>query len=382
MFDVRLALNLTSHVFSNKRGSLRFPTPRRIVSGLVILPLFFVLILVNRVFMLLDWLVFPGFRKMQLDKTCFIIGVPRSATTYLLHLLAKDKEQFTCFALWEILLAPSVIQKYFWLAIVGIDRRIGRPLFRLSLQIDKILLGKIATIHATSLSQPEEDEMLLIYTFGSMYLAFFFPEVKSMDPHLFFDEGLSEAKRKKLMLFYKRCVQRHAFVFNRAGDKYFLSKNPCFISKTASIATTFPRAKLLYMLRSPYKTIPSTISLNANVYSLFSGARKDNPLACKTTEVVIRWYEMANASIEKNWNRRSMTVPFKKITGQPEATVKSICQFLQLQPSCELQAILKKEQDKCGEYKSVHRYQQEESLQNTIGNRLDFVVNGMYQYEI
>ena len=231
MFDVFLAINLTAHTFSLKKRSLRFPTIRRVFSALVILPSFLVLIIVNKIFMLLDWVIFPGFRKMKLRKTSFIIGVPRSATTYLFNLLAKDRGHFTCFKLWEILFAPSVIQKYILSGILKLDRLVGRPLYRFSLLMDRIFLAKIAMLHETSLSKPEEDEMLLIYAFGSMYLAFFFPDVPALNPHLFFDEDLSREKRKKLMLFYKRCVQRHVYVFDRREEKFFLSKNPCFISK-------------------------------------------------------------------------------------------------------------------------------------------------------
>src|SRR5215203_4788638 len=111
MFDFQLASNLTTRVFSLKKGSLRFPTPRRIFSAVFILPFFLVLIIVNRTFMALDWIIFPGFRNKQLGNTCFIIGVPRSATTYLLNILAKDTKHFTSFKLWEILFAPSIIQK-------------------------------------------------------------------------------------------------------------------------------------------------------------------------------------------------------------------------------------------------------------------------------
>jgi hypothetical protein len=383
MFDFFLASNLATQVFSFKKDSLRFPTPRRIFSAVFILPFFMLLIIVNRIFMMLDWIIFPGFAKMPLKKTCFIIGVPRSATTYLLHVLNKDSEQFTCFKLWEILFAPSVIQKFFLLAIIKFDRLIGRPLYKFSLFIDKIFLGKISTIHETSLSKPEEDEMLLLYEFASMYLAFFFPEVKALDPHLFFDEDISPANRKKRMLFYKRCAQRHMFVFDRKGEKYFLSKNPCFISKTKSIAETFPEAKLLYMLRSPFKTIPSTISLNSNIYSLFSGVKYENALLDKTTASVIRWYQMADDSIKKNWQGRYMTVPFKKITSLPELTVNEIYEFLKINPEKEMSLLLKTEQQKSSSYKSEHNYSSNTNLfDEKIYSNLRFVVEGQYRDEI
>lgn len=383
MFDISLALNLTAHTFSFKKDSLRFPTPRRIFSVFFALPFFLVLIIINRIFMLLDWVIFPGFRKIEVKKSCFIIGVARSATTYLYNILAKDKEHFTCFKLWEILFAPSIIQKYFLSGLLKSDRFIGNPLYKLSLLLDKLFLGKIARLHEISFSNPEEDEMLLIYAFSSMYLSYFYPDVPALNQHLFFDESIPPKKRKQIMLFYKRCVQRHIYVYDRKEEKIFLSKNPAFVSKTATIAETFPEANLLYMLRSPFKTIPSTISLNANVYALFSGKKKETPLAAKTTEAIIKWYKMANDSLLKNWRHRNMVVPFKKITGQPEATIKTIYQFLKIIPGQKIGQLLKAEEENSRNYKSEHQYDNKSGLPDeTILSHLDLVINGKYGNEI
>jgi hypothetical protein len=383
MFDFFLAANLTAHTFSLKKESPRFPTGKRILSALLILPFFFVLIIVNRFFMLFDWILFPGFRKMKLKKAAFITGVPRSATTYLFNILAQDKEHFTCFKLWEILFAPSIIQKYILSGIFKTDRLIGGPVYHFSLLLDKIFLGKIAKLHEISFSKPEEDEMLLLYAFGSMYLTFFFPGVSALDPHLFFDTELSAKKKKNLMLFYKRCVQRHAYFFDKKEEKYFLSKNPCFISKIVSTSETFPDAILIYMLRSPLKTIPSTISLNANIYSVFSGKKKENPLSAKTTEVIIQWYKNTDGLIEKYWQKRSLVVPFKKITNQPESTIHSLYAYLKLIPSANMNELLITEQENCRTYQTNHKYNSKnDALEKEISSQLDFILNGKYKDEI
>jgi hypothetical protein len=382
MFDFYLAINLTAHTFSLKKESLRFPTVRRIFSVFCILPLFMILIVVNNLFMLLDSIIFPGFRKIKLNHTCFIVGVPRSATTYLFNILAKDKENFTCFKLWEIILAPSIIQKYILLGVIKIDRLLGRPLYRLSLSFDKVALGKIAKLHEISLSKPEEDEMLFIYTFASIYLSYFFPDVHSLNAHLYFDENVPSKKRKRLMNFYKRCIQRHVYVFNRNSQKIFLSKNPSFVSKTVSIAETFPKAKLIYMLRSPLKTIPSTISLNLNVYSIFSGKKTLNPLAEKTTETIIQWYKMADDSLQRYWSDRSVVVPFKNITGRPRDTVTGIYYFLDRIPGDPIIQILKTEEADSKNYKTTHKYSNSEAEEKEIPLRLDFIFNGTHRNEI
>jgi hypothetical protein len=224
--------------------------------------------------------------------------------------------------------------------------------------------------------------MLFIYTFASIYLSYFFPDVRSLDAHLLFDENIPANKRKRLMNFYKRCIQRHAYVFNRKGEKIFLSKNPSFVSKTASIAEMFPKAKLIYMLRSPLKTIPSTISLNLNVYSIFCGKKKENPLAEKTTETIIQWYKMADNSLQQNWRDRSIIVPFKNITCHTENTVIRIYKFLDKIPGAAIMRTLKSEEADSKNYKTVHKYRNSESREKEIPLRLDFIFNGAHRNEL
>lgn len=381
MFDLTLALNLTLHTFSFKKGSLRFPTTRRLVNVLMTLPFFFVLILTNRVFMFLDRFIFPGFRKMNTSNVVFITGVPRSATTYLYKLLAEDKLNFTCFRLWEILFAPSIIQKHILSWILKIDRVIGRPLYHASHLFDRIFLARIARIHEISLANPEEDEMLLIYAFASVYLTFFFPDVPALEPHLFFDEDISAAKRNRIMLFYKKCIQRHVYFYDRDENKYFLSKNPSFISKTTSLAETFENARLIYMLRSPLKTIPSTISLNKNIYSLFSGTLHSNPLSAKTRETIIQWYKMADKSIATRWQHRSITVPFRKVTTDPATTLSDIYTFLKRTPGGSLTQRVNMERQSRAKNVVTHAYE------SVVGDdilklKLDFIFQGPFRDDI
>jgi hypothetical protein len=356
MFYWSLFFRLLLHTFSFSRDSLRFVTPRRIVVGVFVLPLFLLQILLNRVFMALDWIFFPHFTNEKILSPTFIIGVPRSATTYLLETMARDNRKFTCFKLWEILFAPSILQKYFWKGIIAVDRKIGRPLLRLSKVYDRIVLGKITKIHKTGMTNAEEDEMLLLYCFSSMYLTFFFPDVSATDELIFFDSDFPEAKRVRVMKFYKRCIQRHMFVFGDDGKKRFLSKNPCFISKMKSVAEAFPDAQLLYMIRTPERTIPSTISMNSNIYSILCNGKQVHIMHERTRDSVIRWYVDADQALSSHWENRNYVVHFRNITKQPESTLNEIYSFLHLAPDGEMRALMKSEQEKVANYTTEHSY--------------------------
>jgi hypothetical protein len=270
--------------------------------------------------------------------------------------MASDNRNFTSFRLWEILFAPSILQKYFWKGIIAVDRVIGRPLFRLSKVYDRIVLGKITKIHKTGMTNAEEDEMLLLYCFSSMYLTFFFPDVAATDELIFFDILFPEKKRKRVMKFYKRCVQRHLFVFGDNGRKRFLSKNPCFVSKMKSVAETFPDAQLLYMLRAPERTIPSTISMNSNIYSILGNGKQSHIMHERTRNAVIRWYKDADEALQSHWRGRNLVIHFRSITKEPKATLNEIYSFLKLKPDTDMMRLIQGEQDKVASYTTQHKY--------------------------
>ena len=111
----RFILLLYKTVFATRGTDARL-TPRRILVLLVLFPSYVTMLLVNWACLGLDELLFPRFRKQKIVRPLFIVGPPRTGTTLLHRLLAKD-DQFTSMRTWEILFAPSIVQKRFWLGV-------------------------------------------------------------------------------------------------------------------------------------------------------------------------------------------------------------------------------------------------------------------------
>ena len=65
--------------------------------------------IINNLFLLMDNIFF-NYQKIKINKPLFIIGFPRSGTTFLHKMLLKDT-QFTTPQLWELIFAPSILQK-------------------------------------------------------------------------------------------------------------------------------------------------------------------------------------------------------------------------------------------------------------------------------
>ena len=112
--DYSLTIKLAFSLFSFDSGNMRYFNVRRILISLLLVPVFILCFFINRFFLLLDHVFFPSFKRQIIRNPVFIVAAPRSGTTYLFHTLAKDQTTFTAFKLWEIILAPSIIQKYFF----------------------------------------------------------------------------------------------------------------------------------------------------------------------------------------------------------------------------------------------------------------------------
>jgi omega-hydroxy-beta-dihydromenaquinone-9 sulfotransferase len=355
MFNISLFLNLLSNTFSLDRGSPRYPAAKRLLFAFVFLPLFLLNLLVNSLFLFLDNLFFPGFRKQAIKKPVFIIGVPRSATTRLFDLLFEDKKHFHAFTLWELVLAPSVCQKYFFLMLRYLDKMVGSPLFRLMKAVDRILFGKFVHIHDIGLCKPEEDEVLFMYNLSSLFFFYGWPGLPILDKLFYHDMRLPMHVKQRNIHFYFRCIQRHVYVFDRNNQRYFLSKNPTFIPRMASVADRFPSARFIYPIRSPYKTIPSTISLNLHIMSRFCKLPESYPYAAETRDFILNWYIMADQAFASMPADRYIKVGFDSISLQPEALMVRLYAFLGIDIA-RRQAASHPTKKETTPYKSKHIY--------------------------
>jgi len=272
-----LFIRIMFGVFSFKPGNMRFFNGRRILACLTFLPLFVIVLLVNRIFLLLDYIFYPRFTRHRVEEPVFIISAPRTATSFLFHTLA-DTEKFTCMKLWEIVFAPSIIQKKGINSLLKFDQRFGSHVKTKILAWDNKVLQSLKGIHPMGLNLPEEDEAILLWSLSSLYMLFFYPDCKFYDDEVLFDDKLSLKRRLRIMNSYKKYIQRHNYVFNPHGKRQYLSKNPFMMCKIASLSLVFPGAKIITISRPISEQIPSTIALNRRLYGLFTSIEMSKKL--------------------------------------------------------------------------------------------------------
>lgn len=246
-------------------------TGRRLLF-LLALPLFFVVQLLHLLCLALDEWLFPGYRRVHVKAPVFITGIPRSGTTYLHRALAADSE-FSVFTTWEVLLAPSVLQRRCVQAVATLDRCLGSPGHRL-LNVLVSRFGKtLDDIHPVSLSAPEEDYLLLLPAASCFFLLLAFP----FDPWLSrlpTPEHLDEPARQRLFAFYHGLLQRH--LYGAPAHTELLSKNAAFAGWPPYLLAQYPDARIIICARHPEAALVSQLRALAPARALFgTDARGD-----------------------------------------------------------------------------------------------------------
>ncbi|HNR32813.1 MAG TPA: sulfotransferase [Candidatus Hydrogenedentes bacterium] len=304
--------------------------------------------------LLLDELLFPGYRKVGIKEPIFVVGIPRSGTTLLHRLLALDTDRFISFRLWEVILAPSITGRYFLTWVGRVDRALGGPGRRLIGAIEKRLLRDVNKMHKIGLFETEEDYLILTPYAAHALLLAPFPYEPELEAVMRFDDAVPEAERARIMAFYKRCVQRHLYF--HGPDKQLLSKNPGFSAMVASLDTTFPDCKVVCCARTPHDAVPSFCSLMSyfcGVVGVDAGQEQFRALMLDACGYFYRHPQDCLAG----WpaNRRAFVL-YDALTSDLRGTVTALYAALGLDMNPAFAEALAEEAARARTYKSRHSY--------------------------
>ena len=273
-------VELITQLFSLKRGSMRALRWHRFITVCWVFPLFCVLSLWNNVGLALDWLLFPRFHCQPVVRPVFVVSLPRTGTTNLLHGLTDPGMPFTALTLWESLLAPAVVQKkllrFLW-------RGLPKAFKQMLRKADAKLFQQLNVIHKASLFCKEEDELALIWSLSTAYLGFFYPESNVFRDLYRFDQEVSVRRKARIMKRYRRLAQRHLYALPPDQRRRFLAKNPLMPYKVKALATEFPDATAVIIERDPKSVFPSGEILLSHMLDFAT----DVPLSKKERQIFI-----------------------------------------------------------------------------------------------
>jgi hypothetical protein len=279
--------------------------------------------------------------------------MPRTATTFLLKALSEDKDRFSAMKLWEIIFAPSVTQKKFFILLNKLDTLINRPFMRNFKKTEKKIFHQFEKIHSISLLNVEEDEYILMHFLSCSLLVFIFPKWNYIHSLIKFDQDLTDARKKRIMTYYRKCIQKHMYVF--APNKIYLSKSPSHTSKIVSLKNTFAGSKFIYTVRIPEECISSAIGMYKIYNTIFRTKAKVETLAEITMSFADHWYAYIRI-LEGMENDTAIILKYDDITTSPGKSIKSLYKAFGYQVSDSFKSKLNFIEHKAAMYKSSHEH--------------------------
>lgn len=198
--------------------------------------------ILNLPFMLLEYVVSLFRKKKEIVAPVFIIGHPRSGTTFLHNLISQD-QQFYSPKLYEVLF-PNYPTTF------------GRVLKKL---IAPIMPGKRPQDNVEiGLDAPQEEEFAMASFAGISFInGFYFPKnfKQNFKSSVLFDS--ERVKRSWQKEFKKFAVKVKAKNHNQT----IVFKSPANIGRIEAILEMYPDAKFIHIYRSPEDTMRSTLNL-------------------------------------------------------------------------------------------------------------------------
>ncbi len=264
----------------------------------------------------LDDIFFPAYKKQPIEKPLFIVSNYRSGSTFLHRMLSQDKN-FTSMRTWDIYITPSITQRKIVNGIKFIDRLIGNPIRHLILAIDKAGLQKV-DIHPISFLEPEEDENILMHNWTSLMVLYLFPFWDELPPYPYFDRDLPPREKQKVMSFYKSMLQRHLYA---TGVPHFVSKNPSFSGKIATLKEYFPDARIIYLARNPLDMLPSTVSWLNYAWNVFSEPAEQYIYTKEICELSQYWDRYRLQYLDENPSANHLIMPYRDLINDPIGVV-------------------------------------------------------------
>ena len=305
----------------------------------------------------MDRVFFPGYRKQPIDRPIFIVGNPRSGTTFLHRLLLGAGGDLAAFELWEMLFPAMTARKL-----------LGRVIPR----FERLSPARYhpSDIHDTSLRGIETDDALWFFRTmdGPFAWAYFLAWQDNWGSDLcrreMGVEGVTDRDRERFFGYHEECWRRN-LAYKHA--KRVLAKTSMLTFRLDEVLKRYPDAKLVYIIRDPVEVIPSGMSLVSGV--LENGYDAWN----RTTDAdQRRWAEnlyQASCEMLRSFHeaytsgripeKNLCVVRYTDLLQNLEPTMKRILDFIEIEPSAAFVEEVRAQAEKQRSYKSRHQHSPE-----------------------
>ena len=314
-------------------------------------------VLCNRLRMQRDRLTFPDIAKEKILKPLVITGLPRSGTTFLHGLLARDP---ACRApeVWEVM-HPSPPPET---ATYQVDPRINRT--RKELGWIDVLMPGFDKCHTIEARLPQEciamtDHSFLSYLFESMYYVTSY-------------RRWHDARDKRAAYEYHRRFLQH--LQWRCPGEHWVLKAPSHLMALSSLFEVYPDAQVVMTHRDPLKVLPSCASFAQVLRAPFTGPIDPVQLGA---EVSRRWADSARLvtrlrSKQKELEGNFFDVSYPDLLRDPMAVVRGIYGHFGRKLSREAQEAMRLFIVRHPQNVGAHRYSLEQFGLDPVQERRNF----------
>ena len=192
-----------------------------------------------------------------IDKTVsnpvFVIGLPRSGTTFLFNLLNKDLANRSPL-FWEMMKPLPLVEKN--------SRKEKFRIFEsdLILFIKERFIPNLDDLHAIRSSSPEECLLIKVFALQSIFYFYMANTPSYLD-------YLSNCDTKKGYEWHHKFLS--ILQLTNKPERWLL-KDPSHLGNIEEILSFYPEARFIHIVRDPAETLPSICSLTSQVRKGFS----------------------------------------------------------------------------------------------------------------
>lgn len=296
----------------------------------------------------IDDTIFRSYKKKKIEKPIFLIGHPRSGTTFLHKFILKNTDELEGMFLWRM-----IIQSIFWRTII-------KPFLPL---INKFFPENLydARIHKTGFLEPETDDVAYFFRrFSGMFYWLYFSALEKYNSQAVLEKELINQCKlddviNNLDLLYKKNVFK--------SNNRIFSKSFSLILDIKKIKSKFPDAKIIILIRDPLEVIPSSLSLarsvqmNLNSFNNLNTKEKNNYYRNLYNASIVFYKLLFNQLYNGlDENKDYMIVNYKDLIHDFRNTMHNISDYSEFKSKQKLEIAVENQIANQKNYTSKHKY--------------------------
>ena len=250
---------------------------------------------------------YQDIKDPKVSKPIFVIGLPRSGTTFLFNLLSQDTSNRSPL-FWEMMKPLPLVKPN------GYKEKIRIRQSDLVLYLKEIFIPKLDDLHVIRSSNPEECLLIKVFALQSIFYFYMANTPSYLD-------YLSNCDTRTGYGWHYKFL---SILETQNKPERWLLKDPSHLGNLDEIMNRYPDACFIHITRDPAETLPSICSLTAQIRKGFSTHIDLKDLGQKT----LKFWEKSNNKNEDQKSKFSsekyIQVQYKDLIDDPINLMREI----------------------------------------------------------